>query len=253
MRTEHMKVSRRVTALIQAGGKRLGLHITRSENTLEVKRQRVLEALSINVVLDIGGNVGNYARELRRNGFRGKIISFEPILEIFEQLREATAGDPQWSCYNLALGDDEAQTAINVSHNFVSSSLLEVTGASTSAEQATAITRRENIRVTRLDSLRSIILAPSDRVYMKVDVQGFEKQVLVGAVETMAQIEAVEMELSLVELYANQTLMPEMLCNLTALGFYPVWLDRGFKDPKTGYLLQMDGIFIKKSRMCHSD
>ncbi len=57
---------------------------------------------------------------------------------------------------------------------------------------------------------------------MKVDVQGFEKQVLAGAVETMAQIEAVEIELSLVELYTNQTLMPEMLSNLTALGFRPV-------------------------------
>lgn len=88
---------------------------------------------------------------------------------------------------------------------------------------------------------------------MKVDVQGFEKQVLAGAVETIAQIEAVEIELSLVELYTNQTLMPEMLSNLTALGFGPVWLDRGFKDPKTGYLLQMDGIFIKKRCACHSD
>ena len=241
-----MKVSHKVSDLIQAAGKRLGLHITRSENSLELKRQRVLEALSINVVLDVGANVGNYARELRRNGFQAKIISFEPILEVFERLRESTADDPQWSCHNLALGEEDAQTAINVSHNFVSSSLLEVTGISTSAQQATAINRRERIQVTRLDSLRSTMLAPSDRVYMKVDVQGFEKQVLAGAVETMAQIEAVEIELSLVDLYTNQTLMPEMLSNLTALDFHPVWFERGFKDPKTGYLLQMDGIFIKK-------
>lgn len=248
-----MKLGHKVTSLIQAGGKRLGLHIVRSENTLERKRQRVLEALSINVVLDVGANVGNYGRDLRRNGFEAKIISFEPILEVFGQLRQATAGDPQWTCHNLALGEEEAQTSINVSHNFVSSSLLEVTGVSTAAEQATAFNRRERIRVTKLDSLRSTILAPSDRVYMKVDVQGFEKQVLAGAVETIAQIDAVEIELSLVELYTNQTLMPEILSNLIALGFHLVWLERGFKDPKTGYLLQMDGIFIKKSHTCHSD
>ncbi len=110
-----MKVSQKVTSLIQAGGKRLGLYIIRSENTLERKRQRVLEALSINVVLDVGANVGNYGRELRRNGFGARIISFEPILEVFAQLRAATVGDPQWSCYNLALGEKEAQTEINVS------------------------------------------------------------------------------------------------------------------------------------------
>ncbi len=243
-----MRLNQRVTDLIQAAGKTLGMQITRSDNSLEAKRQRVLETLSIDMLLDVGANIGNYALEVRRNGFRAKIISFEPIFEVFELLRQTSSGDSQWICHHLALGEKDAESEINVSRNFASSSLLTVTNLSTEAEQGTAITRREKIRIARLDSLRSSLMAPSDRIYMKVDVQGFEKQVLAGATETLTQIEAIEIELTLVELYSKQTLMAEMLSLLDALGFLPVWLERGFKDPRTGHLLQMDGIFIRRQR-----
>lgn len=235
----------RVTGLIQSAGKRFGLHITRAENTIELKRQRLLEALSVTLFLDVGAYVGHYARGVRRHGFAGKIVSFEPILEAFELLQDATADDPQWSCHNVALGNEDATATINVSHNLVSSSLFEVTRASTEAHQATAIAEQQTVRIVKLDSLRSTLLTPRDRVYLKIDVQGFEKQVLAGAAETLAQVAAIEVELSLVELYLNQTLMPEMLAALAALNFRPVWFERGFKDPKSGHLLQMDGIFLR--------
>jgi hypothetical protein len=121
-----MKLNHRVTDVIQAAGTRLGLQIARSENLLEAKRQRVLETLSIDVLLDVGANVAKYAREVRRNGFTAKIVSFEPVFEAFSRLQQTSSRDPQWTCHHLTLGEQDAQSEIKVSHNFASSSLLDV-------------------------------------------------------------------------------------------------------------------------------
>ena len=240
-----MKVNHRITDFVQRLGTSVGLHVTRADNTLPFKRQSFLHSLGIDVVLDIGANVGNYVTELRAHGYQNRIVSFEPISAVFESLRSRCAPDAAWSGVNMALGDTDGRTEINVSHNLVSSSLLEVTAASVDAANLTAINSVESIQVSRLDTMAAATFSDRERVYMKIDVQGFERQVLNGAANSLHQIAAIELELSLVELYSGQALMPEMLTLASQLGYRPVWLERGFKDPNSGYLLQMDGIFVR--------
>lgn len=242
-----MPLHHRVSDAIQALGRRVGLHITSLANTLPQQRQALLSAKGIDLVLDVGANVGGYVHELRRLGYGGEVLSFEPIAEVFAELQRACGGDPRWRGQALALSDTDGHAEIRVSQNAVSSSLLTVTAASTAAAAATATTRVEAITSARLDSLRSRLLAPAARVHLKVDVQGFERQVLAGAQQTLAQVHTLELELSLVELYAGQALMPEMLALAAAAGFSPVWLERGFKDPRSGHLLQMDGLFVRQA------
>ena len=47
---------------------------------------KVIDSLGINVIFDIGANSGQFALEVLQNGFRGKIISFEPTSKIYEKL-----------------------------------------------------------------------------------------------------------------------------------------------------------------------
>jgi FkbM family methyltransferase len=243
-----MRLGHRVTDLIQRFGQSFGLHLTRVENTLPFKRHRFIRDLKITLVLDVGANVGTYAQALRSGGFAGRIASFEPIAEAFSLLREVMHRDRLWFGRHLALGDVVGNAWIHVSHNVVSSSLLKVTEASVDAYQSSATNTTEQISITRLDSVLPEFLASGDRIYLKLDVQGFERQVLLGAEQSFAHIEAIELELSLVELYEGQALLPEMFQLLDELGYEPAWLERGFKDASTGRLLQMDGIFIRRPK-----
>lgn len=242
-----MKIHHKATDVLQHIGQKLGLHLTRVENTLPRKRQRFLGDLGIDTVLDIGANIGGYVAELRRHGYRGRIVSFEPIAHVHAQLQAACQGDSRWQGVQAALGDSDGAAQINVSHNDVSSSLLTVTANSVDAAGATAIQRTEAIRVARLDSIASELFPAEARVYAKIDVQGFERQVLQGARGVLPQIHALELELSLVELYAGQGLIADMIAMASSLGYQPVWLERGFKDPRNGRLLQMDGIFLRRT------
>jgi FkbM family methyltransferase len=239
-----MPPGHRLTDLVQRAGAALGLHVTRIDNTLPFKRQHLLEQQRVDVVLDVGANVGGYVAELRRNGYGGRIVSFEPIAAAHAALERRCAADARWRGLHTALGDSDGRAEIGVSQNVVSSSLRAVTARSVRAAGATATMRTESIAVARLDTLRNSLLASGERAFLKIDVQGFEREVLAGARDTLAQVVGLELELSLVELYAGQALLPEMMALAAGLGFWPVWLERGFKDPTSGHLLQMDGLFL---------
>ena len=73
----------------------------------------VFSALRINCVLDVGANWGQFAYFLRQIGYRGRIISFEPVSSSYEKLQLRCANDPEWSAIRLALGDREANLRVN--------------------------------------------------------------------------------------------------------------------------------------------
>jgi len=80
---------------------------------------------------------------------------------------------------------------------------------------------------------------------MKIDVQGYELQVLEGASNILSKIKGMQIELSLVLLYENQLLFLDMLDYITNLGFEIYDILPVFKDRQSGKLLQFDGIFFR--------
>ena len=58
--------------------------------------KRLLETLDINCVLDVGANKGQFVEKVRGIGFRGRIVSFEPLRREFTQLSSRFRGDAQW-------------------------------------------------------------------------------------------------------------------------------------------------------------
>ena len=227
---------------------RIGLDVVRYDpaHLLYVRRAQVLAERGIGVVVDAGANTGQFATRVREDGFRGRIVSFEPLGPAFQELTHNAASDALWDVRRLALGDRDGSTEMNVAGNLLSSSLLPMRRQHVLGAPESAYVGVERVATARLDSLRDELFGRGERLLLKLDVQGFELQVLRGAEETLAQVEAVESELSLVPLYEGQALFPELHGYLDDRGFDLVTLEHLFSDPSTGKLLQLDGLFVRR-------
>jgi FkbM family methyltransferase len=212
-------------------------------NSIDRRRRLLLEAHGITMVLDVGANKGQYGRAIRRAGYTGSLVSFEPLPDAFVKL--CSRADARWTCERMALGEEDGQTEIHVSENSASSSLLPILQSHVDAEPQSAYIASVRVPLRRLDSVAPKFLRPIDHVWLKLDVQGYELPVLRGSPNTLLQTKVIESELSLVPLYDNQVLYREMIDYLDSLGFTLVGLDRGFTDTRTGHVLQVDGIFAR--------
>jgi FkbM family methyltransferase len=225
----------------------LGLDIHRYRPSFEVgaRRTRFLREHRVGALVDGGANTGQWALGIRGNGYRGRIISFEPVAEPFAALSDTSAGDPLWRCVQAALGDADAEARMNVSGNSVSSSLLPMQPAHVSAAPNSAYVRTEAVSVVRLDSVVPKIVPAGTILALKLDLQGHEAAALAGAEGILAEVRLVECELSIVPLYHDQPLYRDMIDLLDGLGFSLASLSEGLMDPATGHVMQVDAIFVR--------
>ncbi len=217
--------------------------VTPAANAL-ARRQRLFAEYAIDRVLDVGANEGQYVLELREElGFRGDILSFEPLSEAFRRLEKNARLDPKWQVFNYALGDSDTQTEIHIAGNSVSSSLLPMLPAHLNAAPQSRTIGRETIRVKTLDSLGDSACPEGARIFLKLDAQGSEGRILQGAGRALARIGTIQTEMSLVPLYEGAPRVDELIRLLREKGYELVSLEPGFADPVSGHMLQADGIF----------
>jgi len=206
---------------------------------------QIIREHGVETVLDVGANAGPWRRALRADGYRGRLVSFEPLSDAFAALERLIASDPLWDCHRVALGDADGIATLGVAGNSWSSSLLPMEARHVKSAPGSAYERMEEVTVRRLDSLKADIVGPDDRLFIKLDVQGFELAALRGGEEVVRQAEALEVELSLVPLYTGQALLPEVVSFLHAAGLNLVGLEPSFADPASGDLLQVNGLFVR--------
>jgi len=212
-------------------------------------RQLFFDYYGINVLLDVGANIGQYARLMRRIGYQGEIISFEPLSSAFSELKKNADGDEKWLCEHFALGNKEEQSIIHISENSYSSSLLNILPLHIAYDADSRYVAEETIQIKRLDDIFQNYCQPEDVVMLKIDTQGFEKNVLEGAKQSLRNITLLQLEISIEPLYDKEVLFVEMFNYLQEIGFELFTLENGIRNPESGKLLQVDGIFINKNRL----
>lgn len=207
-----------------------------------------LQSHGVNVVLDIGANSGQYATGLRGAEFKGRIVSFEPLSSPFSQLAQKASMDRLWECRQCALGDVDGRVSINVAANSgESSSVLPMLKTHQDAFPWANYVGTEEVPIYRLDSIASETLKPADITFVKVDVQGFEKQVLAGAKSTLNDhCVGMQLELSFAPLYEGGMLIREALDLAYSLGFTLTGLQPCVTDVRNGRMLQADGVFFRE-------
>jgi FkbM family methyltransferase len=226
----------------------LGLDLRRlnSFDNPSVQLLAALDYVKANIVFDVGANVGQFAHDLRSVGFGGKIISFDPLTSAHTQLRKAARNDPDWVIHpRVALGDRDAEISINIAGNSVSSSVLPMLDAHSSAAVGSAYIASEPTPLVRLDTIADQYLGNDSRPFIKIDTQGFEWQVLDGASDTLRRANGLLLEISFVPLYEGQRLWREVIERMEREGFSLWAIQKGFTDPRTGRSLQADVIFLR--------
>ena len=211
------------------------------------KMQRLLAYHNIDLVFDVGANIGQYAKLLRELGYSGRIVSFEPLSSAYSQLKAVSEKDPLWEIApQTAIGNQEGEIIINIAGNSQSSSALPMLDAHLESAPESAYSGSETVKLSRLDTLaKDYIKSETKSIFLKIDVQGLEKQVLEGATAILPLVKGIKLELSLVPLYEGQVLFQEMIDIVEKLGYELYGIEPGFTAEKTGRMLQMDGIFFK--------
>lgn len=214
-----------------------------TENLMTSAERRRILLRDIDMVIDGGANGGQYARWLRRCGFRGRIVSFEPASETFDVLSEVAGPDDEWHCYNAALGREDGQVLLHLTRTSLGSSVLERTGLHAEVWPTDVDAGTELVAMRSLRSLWAELGCAGRRVYLKLDVEGAELSVLEGAGPYLDHVALLELELPLVPMHRDAPSLTDMLTFLTARGFSPVALEQNHSGVDTGQMLVVDGIF----------
>ncbi|MCC7461859.1 MAG: FkbM family methyltransferase [Gammaproteobacteria bacterium] len=214
--------------------------------------RRLLPLLQVDLVIDAGANVGQFADLLRRRaGYRGALLSVEPMPAAARQLRARFAGDAHWALAECALGDHEGRDTLHVMRGHELSSLLVPSMAATDRfETFQAIEDEVDVELRTVDALleEHPIARHARRIYLKLDVQGTELAVLRGAARSLPRIDALQVEACVVPLYDGvppyHALMAEIESRGYQLSFLPAHNYTQMPD-----MVDFDAHFVARRRL----
>jgi FkbM family methyltransferase len=221
-----VKLHRRIAALF---GYEL-IKKRKLNDTLEQHLGNLLDLLEINCVIDVGANKGQYGQMLRRCGYVGRIVSFEPLADAYAELVKVSRDDADWQAHNVALGREGTVRTINRLASSDFSSFLEPNSYAVERfKWRVDVTERRDVQIVTLasvwaDAAKGIA---QPRAFLKLDTQGFDLEVLEGASDVLDCVVGIQSEISTKPIYKD---MPGYLRSLTEFdrrgfevtGLYPV-------------------------------
>jgi FkbM family methyltransferase len=237
-----------IKQLIKSIFNHVGLDVSYSHpERLEGNRVlHVVKNLNLDIVVDVGANVGQFGVSLIKAGFKGRLISFEPLAAEHAKLTQVARRYPNWHVASrVALGEDDGELVIHRSGNSESSSFLPMLQKHIHEMPNSQLIGEENVWVRRLDQCREVS-NESGNLFLKVDTQGYELRVLQGATGIMPRVAALLLEASIVPLYEGCPLIAEVIDSLRGYGFEVADLYGAFTS-RDGQMLQVNIIAVRRT------
>jgi FkbM family methyltransferase len=199
----------------------------------------LLPQWGIKTVLDVGANEGQFAKELRSAGYQGAIYSFEPTSKAFERLQHNRRHDAWWQAVNAGLGRTNEQRIVTVAEDSQLTSILEPVRKHIFAGE-------ETIHLMRLDDWLARTRIDVSTTCLKIDVQGYEWEVLAGAGDSLPMFHAMIIELAVSKSYHGQPYAEEITGLLRGKGFDLWTTRRGTWTPHGMREIECDGLFKRR-------
>lgn len=210
----------------------------------------LLEQYRANVVLDVGSNRGQYAHRLRRSGYRGWIVSFEPVPSVFAKLQAASQRDKRWRVAPVALGEHDGEADIHVAPGNLSS-LLEPSDYGRSRYTKLRTLETQRIQVRRLEGLLPEVLPPAvePRIFLKLDTQGYDLQVFAGLGAWQERLVGLQSEVALLRIYDGMPRLPEALATYENAGYEVSGLYPVSREASTARVLEYDCVMVRAAAL----
>jgi FkbM family methyltransferase len=193
-------------------------------------------------VIDVGANTGQFAIASAMLFRDVEVHCFEPHPKCFLRLKAKVAALKNISLYNIAIGDDAGEVPFHLNSYSHSSSLLFLSEnhlrAFPNARECDTI----KVEVSTLDATFAKVELRGP-VLLKIDVQGYESQVILGAIETLKRVDFVVIETSFKPMYQDEILFTQILRLMEEQGFFFVRPVGFLFDPKSDEIIQMDALF----------
>jgi len=209
-----------------------------------------LKHLPIKTVIDVGANQGQFAVQISKVFPDAELYCFEPLAEPFAELQRWAKTQRQQQrvkVFNVALGEKEEERTmfLHTTHS-PSSSLLQSTDVCSELYPQTQAQASVTIKLMTLDGVLGGAMLKPD-VLIKLDTQGYEKQVIIGGSETFRRAAACIIEVNLFRLYEDQPSFVELVSLLDQYGYrYAGNLEQTYD--KQGKVVYVDAVFLKSSR-----
>lgn len=192
--------------------------------------------LSYQTIIDGGANKGQFARAATEFFPEAQIVSFEPLPDVADALRQNLSDRTNVTVHQAALGPSDGTTTIYRQSYSLASSVLR---PSNDSEKTEAV----EVPVVRLDSVLDVSELQHP-ILLKLDLQGYELEALQGGPEILARADSVLLEAAFVRGYEHEPLFVEVLQFMREAGFaFDRPLDMLVGDD--GAIIQMDALFQK--------
>jgi len=183
---------------------------------------KVINYFGVDCIFDVGANKGQYAQRLRREvGFKGDIISFEPIPECAAHVRYLAQKDPRWFVEEVALSDFVGTVKFNIMADSEFSSLLSPNNKNMQFENLNKITQELDVVSDTIEKMYEKYggILNFKKPYLKMDTQGNDLNVAKGAADKLQCFVAIQSELSVVKIYDDSPGYMDMIQFYESKGF----------------------------------
>lgn len=201
--------------------KRFGRRILKLFVFPSVEHKKTINKLDYDVLIDVGANRGQFSMLSQILRPTVPVYAFEPLFSEITVYKEIFSECEGVTVFQYAIGDVDESRVINVSKSPDSSSVLPISQLQSRIFPGTEKIDSQKVEIRKLSSFMSCWTG-FEKILLKIDVQGFEYQVLVGIGEYIGQFKYIYVETSGVELYLGQKLFPEIALYLENSGFVMV-------------------------------
>ena len=217
------------------------LRQSRSKSLINLIRE-----FEIEYVFDIGANIGQFSLGLLRSGYEGTIFSFEPVTKVFDTLSQNASKHLRWSAFKQGMGARSETRIISISNNNgLSSSFRKMQALHLNNFPESFFSSQEEVSLTTFDDqIKSIGISPQ-KCLIKIDVQGFENEVLAGAENSLPLVPVCYLESSLFPLYEGESDFRDLINLLHSHNHQLFDIFPAIRGKK-GQLLQVDFITLRK-------
>ncbi len=208
-------------------------------------RIALFKYLEIDTILDVGANVGQYALSQFSLGYKGRINSFEPLASTFDQLSDTVNNhEYDWVIHNIAFGNENGVKEFYECENSACSTFNPT--FQSGPMSMSGVVKSAKVEISKLDDYLDSKGIAFENAYLKMDVENFDREVLLGSARTLEKVRGAEVECRNLYYVDNQWLAGDIIAYMNQFDLCPVLYPDLATDLAVGQMIGSDIIFLKR-------